>query len=713
MGSNGTLGESAKTDNMLYTFLQDFADKDQSALTGTSVERFNILSNSLQMAFNQSVIIGITDTAGSIIYVNEHFCRISKYSEQELIGKNHRIVNSGHHPKSFFRKMWQTISRGDIWEGEIKNQAKDGSPYWVKTTIVPISDQNGYPILYVSIRTDITEGKLAQERLLREMENNYLQTIQAMESFVFKVRKDEEGIIRLIMLEGKLAKKMGMSIERAYDKPLAELFDPFQIKALSEKMNRAFDGEILEFKNDYRGMTFFTSLSPITMDGKIVEVVGNSSDITSMQEAENKIKHMAYYDYLTDLPNIRLFNRDASEILSLADNEQIGLLYIKFTEMEGIAEKFGYSTGEKLLLAVSRNLKKLTAPYGSLYRIHEHGFLLLITNPVNNIKFSCEEIYTLASREYSLDNHSIRLTAQIGTAVFPEDGEDSETLLKHASAALHYTKELQKNYLLYSEIKGQFEHRVMLEESLKSAIDENQLELFYQPKIDVESGNIVGLEALVRWKLGETYINPAVFIPLAEKLGMISKIGEWVLKTACIQMKEWINQGYEPLQVAVNISALELEQNDFTDKVKKIVAETTLDPQFLELELTENSVMQRTEENIMKIKELREAGISVAIDDFGTGYSSLAYLKEFPVSTLKIDQTFIRDVFENISNATLVRAMVQIADTFQLDVVAEGVESREAVDFLMEVGCRIVQGYYYCRPIPNGEIKKKYLKKRK
>ncbi|WP_017754205.1 sensor domain-containing protein [Calidifontibacillus oryziterrae] len=670
----------------------------------------------LMGAVDQSVIIGITDTAGRIIYANDMFCQITKYTREELIGRNHRILKSDYHDNLFFKNMWDTIVAGEKWEGEIKNKAKDGTHYWVKTTIVPILNNEGKPFMYISIRSEITEGKKAQEQLYSALQEEYRQTVSALDTIIFKVKKNTDGKMYFTLFAGKLAEKLDYSNEDFHHKTAEQVFDKKDADYLYQQFHLAFSNKKVNFKLHIKGKTLFISLSPIVLDDVVVEIVGNVSDITELEKAHETINDMAYHDVVTDLPNQRLFNNDLDKKFRKVQKrtEPFGILCLKINGFTKTNELLGHEVGEKLVCSISTTLKKVVQSFGVLYRSEGSRFLIItktIESP-DQLKDFAEIIQKEISKIQQIDNHEIRLTSNIGASAYPECGNDPQQLVKSAYIALNYSRyKAFCNYKYYTmEVHNYYQENELLEQALKHAIENHELSLHYQPKVDIKHNRIIGAEALIRWnspQLGS--VSPAKFIPLAEETGLIFALGEWVLQEACRQNMEWISMGYSPLKVAVNISPLELQHSMFIPKLQNILERTGLDPKYLEIEITENSIMNDQEESIEIIKKLRDLGVTVAIDDFGTGYSSLSYLKKFPVNSLKIDQCFIKDVMQTPSDAQLVIGMINIAHVFGLEVVAEGVETLEVADFLKSYHCEQVQGYYYSKPIPADRFEEKFL----
>ncbi|WCN38744.1 sensor domain-containing protein [Aneurinibacillus uraniidurans] len=662
-------------------------------------------------ALDESTIVALTDTAGRIIYANEKFCEISKYSREELIGSTHRLLNSGYHGREFFQQMWATIAKGEVWSEEVKNKAKDGTFYWVKTTIVPLLDEDSIPYRYITFRTDITKGKMAEEKLREGLKNDFIRTVNALHNIVFKLHRNENGVPVYTLFEGKLASQLGLRTGNVLGKTPYDVFPIEAAEVMNQHNLKAFSGQLVTYNYRYMNRDFHTTLSPIIENNTVIEIIGSTGEITDLKRAEEMIRRMAYQDSLTKLPNRRMFTEDLKRALQNASETdcEVAVLFIDLDRFKQINDTFGHTVGDKLLVNVAERLIKHMIGNGHVYRLGGDEFVVLIpeVDEATSAEIVAQELLYAFRTTFSLDHHEFFITCSIGIAIYPFAGLDMESLMKNADTAMYYAKNHGRNgYRFYTpQMNATYEEHLRLEIDLRRALENQEFELYYQPKVDIYTGKLTGMEALVRWNHPKKgYISPVSFIPLAEETGLIIPLGELVLKMACAQNKKWMEAGYPKLCVAVNVSAIQFQQPDFVLLVEMILQSTGLDPAYLQLEMTENSMMNDAEESLSTLRKLHQLGISIAIDDFGTGYSSLGYLKRFPINALKVDRSFVKDVTTDTGDAAIVKAVIHLAHSMGLTVVAEGVETEDVLRFLQEQECNEVQGYYYSRPLPEPEF---------
>lgn len=471
-------------------------------------------------------------------------------------------------------------------------------------------------------------------------------------------------------------------------------------------------GSCAPFETEYAG---HDRSVPVLLSASLLsnhqEVVGFSLDLTKFKEAEAKANYLAYHDALTNLPNQALFKDRLHQALTLARrNEQmLAVLLVNLDRFKTINDTLGYLTADQLLRNVADRLAGCLRDSDTVARFSGDEFAILVTqvSRTEDAAKIAESIKDALSAPFQFEDQELFVTTSIGISLCPDDGRDAIALLKNAGTALKRAKERAGNdYQFYASGRTTTALRqLVLENNLRPGLEHEEFILHYQPQVNIQTFKIVGIEALVRWQhpgLGLLY--PVEFISIAEHSGLIVSIGEWVLRNACAQSKSWQDAGFEPLRMAVNLSARQFQQPKLVDTIAEILKETGLDPRYLELELTEGSIMKDPDEAIGKLHELKGMGVKISIDDFGTGYSSLNYLKRFPIDTLKIDQSFVSELNTDPDDAAIVTAIITLAHALKLNVIAEGVETKEQLGFLRRLHCDEVQGYLFAKGISAEEF---------
>lgn len=463
------------------------------------------------------------------------------------------------------------------------------------------------------------------------------------------------------------------------------------------------------------GEIVVTSQGEVEYDdsGKASVLSGTTLDITARIRAESEIQQLINYDTLTGLPNRSLLHDRLQQAIAQSAREKslLGILVLDLDRFKGINETLGHRAGDKLLKSVGLRLKACVRETDTLARLGGDEFVVLLVGVMHEdgITTVAKKILAIVSEPVYIDGHEIYSTCSIGIAVYPMDGDDSHTLLKHADLAMYQAKELDRNNFQFfsRDMNIKVLERMMLENSMRKALEREEFFLVYQPQVDSRSGRITGMEALLRWQHPDLgLLAPDKFIYLAEDNGFIISLGEWVLRTACRQNKIWQDQGLPAVRVAVNLSAKQFGQYHLDEVIASTLLDTGLEPQWLELEITESTIMKDAEKNTVILQKFKEMGITLAIDDFGTGYSSLSYLKLFPLTRLKIDRAFVKDITTNPDDAAIAEIIIDIARTLKLSVIAEGVETRAQMELLSFNNCVEMQGYLFSRPVRAEEFAK-------
>jgi len=561
----------------------------------------------------------------------------------------------------------------------------------------------------------VTERKRA-ERTIRESEKRYRLLFERNLAGVF--RTTLAG--RFVECNQATACMFGYdSPEEAMAVPVANLYhsasdrEAFLTKLKSEK---SVTNQEMKFRRK-NGESAWAVLNVSLVDddsGSAGIVEGMLVDITERKVAEERVQSLAYYDALTGLPNRILLHDRLSKALATARRQKhkVALLFFDLDRFKIINDSLGHSVGDLLLQDVAGRLKSCAREEDTVARLGGDEFLIVLShvNDIPGAAVSAERFMDALTSTFVIQGHSLSVGCSLGISIFPEHGADSETLIKHADAAMYSAKDGGRNNFQFftADMNAQAVERLTLENGLRSALDKKELFLVYQPQMDIASGKISELEALLRWQHPELgLVPPDKFIRIAENSGLIVPIGEWVLRTACSQARKWQDEGLPAVSIAINVSAVQFRQQGFCELIRRVLRETALAPQYLELELTESLLLGNADVTLSVLQELKAMGLTLAIDDFGTGYSSFSYLKRFPVSKLKIDRSFVRDVAVNPDDAAITTAIISMAKSLNLKVIAEGVEDEAQMSFLRAHQCDEIQGYYFSVPLAVDKVAEK------
>ncbi|MFS0883404.1 EAL domain-containing protein [Metabacillus niabensis] len=553
-----------------------------------SDEGLGILLNDVINHINGALMI--TDEKGSIVYINPRFTNLFGYTENEILGKSPKLLQSTKNDHFFYTEFWNKLLKDGSWEGEMWNKNKSGdiNPYWLSITA---------------------------------------------------------------------------------------------------------------FKNEHSVVKNYIALY---------------QDLSNRKIVEEDMRNLAYTDSLTGLPNRRLFKKILEQeiIESTKTRGVFGVLFIDLNRFKLINDTLGHQVGDTLLKEVARRIKNSVRTTDTVARMGGDEFTVLLPHlqDQSNAIIVCKKIEDQMEEPFILAEKEFHIGLSIGISIFPHDATESGDLMRKSDIAMFRAKQEGGGYRFFIEdmsIEGR--ERLEIENDLRKALEQNEFELHYQPQININSNEIYGVEALLRWNHPvKGYISPAVFIPIAEELGLIPAIGKWVLYTACKQNKKWQDSGYKPIVVAVNLSPKQFKKKDVLHMIQDVLIKSQLDPKYLELELTESGIAEKPEYVIDTLTELKKIGVRIAVDDFGTGYSSLSHLKQFPIDYLKIDRSFICDI--NQDGEPISTAIIDMARSLKMGVIAEGVETEDQLEFLKRQGCKNMQGYYFSKPLPASELKEKLIK---
>ena len=661
----------------------------------------NLFHNSLVGMFRSSL------ADGTVMDANEAALKMFGFNSYEGLKTVDLYVNPA--DRETIKQLLR--EKGFIENFEIQVQRKDGSAFWISSS-AKLYAKEGY---VEGVMIDITERKQSEEAL-RAKEEFLKLILDNIPQFIFW--KDRNSVY--------LGCNQNFAIAAGVDNPeeivgLTDYGLPW--KKQEADFFRQSDTRIMEtdtpeyhiiepqLQADGKQAWLDTTKIPLhDAQGNVVGILGSYEDITERQLAQEKIRYQALHDLLTGLPNRTLFNDQLSVSLAEASDTQslLAVMFLDLDRFKTINDTLGHAVGDRLLQGVAERLTTCLQDRGIVARWGGDELTVLLPQLicVEEAAKIAQRILDVLKQPFNLEGHQLHISSSIGIAVYPQNGEDAETLLINADAALYRVKQQgRNNYQFYTAaMNSQASELLVLENELHHALHRGEFIVYYQPQVNTTTGKITGMEALVRWqhpKLG--LVTPAKFIPLAEETGLIVPIGEWVLKTACAQNKAWQDAGLPPLRIAVNLSARQFQQPSLLNVVAQTLQQIGLSPQFLELEITETIAMQDVELTKAMLSSLHQMGVQLSIDDFGTGYSSLGYLKQFPLHTLKIDKSFVRDVATDPQNAGIIQAIMTLGRGFNLRVIAEGVETEAEKDCLLTFQCEEMQGYLSSPPLPAQE----------
>jgi diguanylate cyclase (GGDEF)-like protein/PAS domain S-box-containing protein len=644
---------------------------------------------------------------GKFSYVNTYFSNLFGYDREDF-AQGLIPIDLIVHPDDF-PSVHNNIEKrilGDKKEAhyKVRNSHKDGSLIYteIHSTVTEIC---GKIILFGSV-IDITEQVLSQQ-LLQETNERYKSLFDNSPDAIFSF----DALGKFLNVNPASEHITGFSKDELLQMSFAPLIIsedlPIAIKHFEEaKRGIPSSSDLVITRKDGNRIHLNVIHFPMMVKGEIVGSYGVARDITQKILYDQQMEQFAFYDPLTKLPNRKLFEDRLGQVInsSKEDREEFAVLFIDLDRFKFINDSLGHHLGDEFLKMVSERLQQNLRKTDTISRLGGDEFTILLPETSREVVIRlAERVNHMLAEPFHLEGHSVTVSASIGIA-FSRGKENSvQELIRHADTAMYHTKKIKKNsYTIYSEeMDVNTSYRLTIERDLKFAIKHNELELYYQPIVNLKNGQLKAMEALIRWHHPELgMIPPNDFISIAEESGQIIKIGTWVLQTACRQGKIWWDLGIPPFKLAVNISTKQLQHDNFVDSVLKILEESNLEPKWLELEVTESILLDDV--NLIKesLLKLKQAGISISIDDFGTGYTSLSYLRQYPFDKVKIDRSFIDDISRDLNGKRIASAIISLAHNLNMNVVAEGIEHEAELEYLVEENCDEGQGYFFSRPLP-------------
>lgn len=688
-----------------YLFFGSNVTEQRISLEKTKKESAQL--RNIEHALHQSSILSIADLTGEITYVNDRFCSFYGFERDELIGQTHRLVSSQRHDPSFFKQLWETIQQGKIWSGEIQNKAKDGTIYWMQTTIVPTIDENGELVNFIGIQSDITPKKEIQENLERALQNDFSRTVRHLQNIIFKYKLKRPSLIRATLVEGHLARNLGLTTI-AINEPhfFKKHFEERERFRILRHLLRAAHGHQTQFEIEYLGHIILIYLSPIIEEGRVTEVVGTGVDITERKKAEERISTMAYYDELTGLPNRQLLEKLVTRRIDSypVDGETFSLMFIDLDRFKNVNDSMGHLVGDKLLKAVGDRLHDSIRSHDIVSRLAGDEYVVILSSTEKKeVQVVAERIVRNIAQPFTVDKYNVYVTPSVGISMFPRDGTSYDELLRNADSAMYLAKrEGKNNFQFFTEkLRNENIEKTLLEMDLRKALMFEQFSFRYQPIFKKGDDTIFGVEMNIVWNHPTRgAIGEQLLASVAETAGLVIPLGLWTLKKSCLQMKYWQEIGVPLQQMRLNIPSQLFEQPIFIERITELLKDIDLDPHFVNIQVHDTSGDIEYFQTV--VDKLRSIGMHITLSQFGSGQSSYQHLSKTSVSDVKVDSKFIEEIDD--TNQAILQSIVTLTDQLQLYSSLSNINTKTQHEFVQHLPYTFIQGDYYCPPLTKQQI---------
>lgn len=705
----GDMEAESSVEEALLNFLGSELAHDCLRLQSGSDSQLQILMRAIQQS---PLAIVVMDPYGKVQYCNPSFTEMTGYSLQDVRHDYAHVWNPLHQAATVYEALLSDQSAPGSWSGEHEMQRKDGSRYWERQVVSTLRDDAGSNTHLIVVKVDITAHKTqldANERL-RHLQDQAL----ISSSNGIMISRGDANDHSIVYVNPAFERITGYAAEEVIGRVGRFLLRDDMAQPALEGIRAALrekrEGQatLRNYRKD--GSLFWNELhiAPVhdLMGESITHFVSVINDVSERVRYQQALEYQATHDSLTGLANRSLLNDRIEQAIAWAkrNNNVVGVMLLDLDHFKRINDASGHTAGDALLKEVAQRLRGCVRETDTVARLGGDEFVVILTDlpQPDDIDHIAQKVLGVLARPIELVGRDVQVTASIGLALYPRDGDHGDVLMRYADMAMYRVKEHGRNSVrqFVPEMGNTAISRLDMEAAMRRALDRGEFLLHYQPKVDLASERMVGVEALVRWQHPQIgLVHPIEFIRLAEETGLILPLGEWVLQEACRQQAQWALDGYGDMRVAVNMSARQFRLDNLTERVRSVIEQTGANPSKIILEMTESMVMQDADTTRMTLGALKELGLGLSLDDFGTGYSSLSYLRRFPINELKIDRSFINDIHTNEDDAAIARAIVAMAKSLSLSVVAEGVERKQQAELLREMGCHHGQGYLYARPM--------------